>query len=320
MSPPPHHPESTLMLSLLALIACDTTPPPPPTPAVTADEISMATAAMFCTAAAQAALPCTAAGAEATLDAGAVSLSAEIETFLALPGKTIGMGSAAQELPGEVQVAARITAATPTGPLLTMLVEASGSDPDLETARAAAIEAVAQRYMVGAGLAVLDGVTASPTAAALGSVGMEVPPTAIAKTGHTGWAAYPVLKGHGFDPKLASRLGPGVRTMVAALGPFVADTPTDGLHAVLVQARLGGGGENGDCPIIPPVTMTPGETVNLVPLRGTVEVDGVAVGDICALSEPVAWPLPKGGALLEWEQVVVIGPAPTKPGGQAVAE
>ena len=82
----------------------------------------------------------------------------------------------------------------------------------------------------------------------------------------------------------------------------------------------GGGGENGDCPIIPPVTMTPGETVNLVPLRGTVEVDGVAVGDICALSGPVAWPLPKGGALLEWEQVVIIGPAPTTPGGPAPAE
>jgi hypothetical protein len=298
------------MLSLLALLACDTTPPPPEVPPVTADEVTTATSAMFCTAAAQAGLACTASGAQVTLDAGTVTLSTKIETFLALPGKTIGMGSAAQELPGEVQVAAWVTAATPSGPLLTMLIEASGSEPSLEAARAAAIEAVAQRYMVSAGLGVLDGFSASPTAAGLRSVGMDVPPTRIGETGHTGWAAYPVLKGHGFDPKLASKLGPGVRTMVAALAPFVADTPADGLHTVFVRARLGGGGENGPCPIIPPVTMTPGETVNLVPLKGTVEVDGVAVGDICALSEPVAWPLPNGVALLEWEQVVVIGPAP----------
>lgn len=298
------------MLSLLALLACDTSPPPPEVAPVTADEIATATATMFCTAATQAALPCTASGAQATLPTGPITLSASIETFLALPGKTIGMGSSAQALPGEVQVAARITAGTATGPLLSVMVEAAGSDPDLGAARAAAIEAVAQHYMVSTGLAVLDATSASPTAAGLRSVGMDVPPTTIGETGHTGWAAYPVLKGHGFDPKLASKLGPGVRTLVAALPPFVADTPAGGLHAVVVRAKLGGGGENGPCPIIPPVTMAPGETVNLVPLKGTVEVDGVPVGNICALSEPVAWPLPTHGALLEWEQVVVIGPAP----------
>lgn len=299
-----------MFLPLLALLACDTSPPAPEVAPASADEIAAAAAGMFCTAATQAALPCTATGAEATLAGGAVRLSATIESFLALPGKTIGMGSSAQALPGEVQVAARITASTTDGPLVTVLVEASGSDPKLDAARAAAIEAVAQRYMVGAGLAVLDAVSASPTAAALASVGMDVPPTPIGETGHTAWAAYPVLKGHGFDPKLASKLGPGVRTMVAALGPFVGDTAAGGLHAVHIRATLGGGGENGPCPIIPPVTMAPGETVHLVPLKGTVEVDGVATGDICALSEPVAWPLPKGGALLEWEQVVIIGPAP----------
>jgi len=45
-----------------------------------------------------------------------------------------------------------------------------------------------------------------------------------------------------------------------------------------------------------------------VPLSGTVEVDGIPKGDPCALAEAVAWPLPRDGAVLEWDQVVVVVP------------
>lgn len=295
---------------LLALLACDTTPPAPEVEEVQPDEIAEAAARVFCTAAEQAAIPCAASGSMATLGNEAVTFSATMEAFLALPAKKLGMGSAAQVVPGEVQLATHITVGISDRPLLTVLVEESGSDADPTAARAKAIEAVAQRWMVGTGLAVLD--ARSGGSKALSAVGMDVPPTDIGNSGFTGYAAYPVLKGRGFDPKMAAKLGPSVKTMVAALEPYLEGLPTDGPHAVRIHARLGGGGENGPCPIIPPVTMTPGETVSLVPLAGKVEVDGVAKGDPCALSEPVAWPLPKAGALLEWEQVVVVVPT-TRP-------
>lgn len=297
-----------MTLALLALLACETTPPPPEVAEVQPSELSEAAARVFCTAAEQGAIPCTATGGTATLGDTAVRIDATVETFLALPPKQIGMGSAAQAVPGEVQVASRVTAHLGETPLLTVLVEASGSDADMEAARAKAIEAVAQHWMVGTGLAVLDAQAGG--AAALKAVGMDVPPTPIGETGFTGHAAYPVLKGQGFDPKMAAKLGPGVRTMVAALGPYLEGLPADGPHAVRIHAKLGGGGANGPCPIIPPVSMTPGETVSLVPLKAKVEVDGVEKGDPCALSEPVAWPLPKGGALIEWEQIVVVVPTP----------
>jgi len=291
---------------LLTLLACDTPTPEASVPEVQPAELAEAAARVFCAAATQADIACTAAGAVAGLGDTAVTMTAELDSSLVLPPKKLGMGSAAQTVPGEVQLAARIGVAIGATPLMTVLVEAAGSGTDVPEARAAAIEAVAQRWMVGTGLAVLDAQTGG--ARALAAVGMDVPPTAIGATGFTGHAAYPILKGRGFDPKMAARLGPSVKTMVAGLAPYLEGVEADGPHAIRVHAQLGGGSGNGPCPIIPPVSMTPGETVSLVPLSGTVEVDGIPKGDPCALAEAVAWPLPRDGAVLEWDQVVVVVP------------
>ena len=113
-------------------------------------------------------------------------------------------------------------------------------------------------------------------------------------------------------------MGANVQSMVAALGPFTEDLSTEGLHTVQVKARLGGGGPPGPCGILPPIAMTPGATSSIVPLEGQVLVDGQPGGDICALSEPVAWPLPADGALLEWDQLAVMGVVPAK-GGSPVS-
>ncbi len=297
------------MSLLILLLACGESEPPPPTVAeITTAEVSAAAAGLLCTAATAAGLACEAKDGAATVGGHTITVDANVDSFLVLDGKTVGMGASAQQLPGEVQVGAKVTTKVDGAPLLTVEVAGTGSDLDPLTARWTALDTLAQRWGVGAGLAVLDAVTASDTAAGLASVGMQVPPEAVGETGLRAWSAYPVLRGRGFDPKLASQLGPSVASMARALGPYAQGLSTDRLHTIEVKARLGGGGSPGKCGILPPVAMTPGETVSMVKLEGTVLVDGAPSGDICALSEPVAWALPKGSAVLEWDQTFVLGP------------
>lgn len=300
------------MLLLALLVACgESEPPAPKVEEITSAELSAAAAQLVCTAAQAAGATCATTDGAAKVGDHTIMVEANVDSFLVLDGKTVGMGASKQVLPGEVQVGAKVTTKVDGKALLVTEVAGTGSDVDPLKARQAALDGAAQRWGVGAGLAVLDAVTASDTGAGLASVGMNVPPETIGESGLRAWSAYPVLRGRGFDPKLASKMGPSVASMAKALGPFVGGLSADGLHTVEVQAKLGGGGSPGKCGIIPPVSMTPGETVNMVKLEGTVKVDGAATGDICALSETVAWALPKGSAILEWDQTFVLGPAAT---------
>lgn len=307
------------MLLVPLLFACATMPPAPDVPPITGDEVQAAVAKLFCQAADSAKTPCTPSASAAVVGRHTVAFEAVIDGFLVLPPKTLGMGAATQQIPGEVQLSAAVTAFVDGAPLLTAVASEAGSHADMLQARSGAVDATAQRWMVATGIAVLDAVTASPDAAALGALGMAAPPQIIGETGLQGWAAYPILTGQGFDPKVANQLGPAVQGMVRALAPYLTDTSADGLHAVRVKAKLGGGGAPGKCGVLPPALVTPGETVSIVPLTGTVTVDGKEVGDICPLSQAVGWPLPRPGAILEWDQVVVVGPATAQPAPEAPA-
>ena len=152
-------------------------------------------------------------------------------------------------------------------------------------------------------------------------MGLSAEPQRLTDLASRGWPAYPVVKGQGFDPSVVKRMAPQVQSVARNVGVYLEGADLTQLHAVKVVAKLGGGGAPGPCGIVPPTAMTPGMSVSIVPLQGSIFVDGVEKGDICTLSEPVAWPLPQGGALLEWTQVVVVGPLPADDAaGAAVPE
>lgn len=291
---------------ILALAACEGAPPTPMPAPVTDAEASAATAAMLCRLAQRASLDCAVQGAVARLGSSQIEAVAQVTSFLVLPAKTLGMGSQAQAIPGEVQVALSVTLKVDGVPLVTGTVDEAGSDTDLDKARVAAIEAAAQRFTLDTGIAVLDAVAGGGGAPMLAAMGLQAPAQQV--EGRTVTAAWPILRGIGFDPKLSQKMGPNVASMGAALGPFLAGLPTEGRHAIQVKARLGGGGAPGPCGILPPVALTDGGSASIVPLQGEVYVNGSLVPDICALAQPVAWPLPQGGATLEWDQVFVVGP------------
>ncbi|MFT5681109.1 MAG: hypothetical protein ACI8RZ_002015, partial [Myxococcota bacterium] len=182
----------------------------------------------------------------------------------------------------------------------------SASEVNLGAARGAALDQLLQRLMVGYGLAALDAAIGSG-APTLAGVGMAVEPTSL--EGATVWAAYPMLSGVGLDPSTGSRMGPTVSSMASALTPYLAGLEA-GLHSVEVAALLGGAGGPGPCGLLPPVVAVPGSAVSMVRLEGTVLVDGQATGDICTMSETVAWPLPRSNASLRWQQYSVVKVAP----------
>ena len=298
---------------LLLLLACSTEPAAPPVAPIEAEEASAAMATMLCRAAEPAKLACKAEGGVAQAGWKALEIAATPIDFNVLQPTQIGMGSTAQLVAGEVQAGFRVALSVDGAALLSFEVHEAGSDTDLEKARAAALEKAAQRWVASVGIAALDAASGAVEAPALAGVGLKVPAAALGDA--RVWAAFPALRGQGFDPKVVFKLGPNLASMAAALGPYVEDLPQGALHAVEVHAKLGGGGGPGDCGIVPPVTMTEGSTASIVPLHGEVLVDGVATGTICALSQQVAWPLPRGGNELDWEQVFVVGPASVVEGG-----
>lgn len=294
-------------LFLLFLAACGTQPAVPDIAAVTDAEAAAAIAQTLCKAAEQGGITCTVEGATATVAGQAVAVGATVSNFLTLDPKTIGYGEEAEEIPGEVQITATVTLSMGAATLFSAEQSHAGTDADLVAARAAALDTWAGRWVASYGLGFVDALAGDVGAPALSAVGMAVPAQPAGQL-HA-WSAYPLLRGKGFDPKIADQMAPYVKSMAANLAPYVEGLSTDALHTVQVKARLGGGGAPGPCGIMPPIAMTDGATVSIVPLAGEVLVDGQPTGDICALSEPVAWPLPSGKAQLEWDQLLVLGPA-----------
>ncbi len=175
-----------------------------------------------------------------------------------------------------------------------------------------ALDEWGERWVVAHGLAVLDAASGDATAPVLASVGLQVPAQDLGDL-HA-WAGYPKLRGKGLEPDIVRKMAPQVKSMLAALGPFAEDLSSDRLHSVQVQAILGGSGAPGPCGIMPSsISIAPGSSSSIVPLAGEVRVDGQVKKTICELSEPVAWPLPAGSALLQWEQTAVLGLAVVPP-------
>ncbi len=304
------------------LMAC--TEPTPIIAPIDGDEASVDAARIFCEAAAQASIPCEAAErGSAGLQNGVVTLGdheltirVSVESFITLEPRSIGMGT--ELLPGEAQLVATITLAVDGKFLFAVDLSHAASDVDLAVARAKVLDETLQRWMVGYGVAALDALNGDPASPALGALGMEVPAAKLG--GYTVWAAYPMLKGKGLDPSVGAAMGPSVGSMTGALDAYLSpdhvDAPSpdytftsrateDGLHALHIVATLGGPGGPGECGILPPVSLVPGATVNIVRLEGEVVVDGAPIGTICSLSEPVAWPLPTGETTVTWEQFAV---------------
>lgn len=302
--------------STLSLTACETEPPAPAVAEATAEELSAELARVFCLSANLVWQDCSFSGDTAAFQGRAVRFGAAPTSFMVLEGKTIGMGSSKQEIPGEVQLGFEAWIEVDGRRLIAGKVSHAASDADLDQARAKAMDEAAQRFVVGHGTALVDALIAQPGAPALAGLGLDAAPQRVGETAWQGWASYPVVKGQGFDPSVVKKMAPQVRSMVREVGPYLEGLAPDGVHAVKIVAKLGGGGAPGPCGIVPPTTVAPGMTVSIVPLAGEVFVNGEARGDICTLSEPVAWPLPQGGATLEWTQVIVVAPAQPDPEGR----
>ena len=286
---------------LTLLLACSSEPTVEVAP-ITDAEASEAAAAIICEAAAEAELECTTDGANALVAGATVTPAVHVSGFVALPGTTIGMGASAQEIPGETQLTGDLTLAVDGVDLFTTSISHAASDLDPEVARQKVLDEAVERWMVANGLPVLDALADDADAGALKSVGMAAP--AGGDETFSAWGAYPVLRGQGLDPKTSSRMGPGLTSMLAAMAPYV-DGLEPGLHSVLVEAKLGGSGGPGPCGVLPPM-VTSGQSTSIVPLSGSVTVDGQVTGSICDLSEAVAWPLPPSGSTIEWDQRVIV--------------
>jgi hypothetical protein len=295
------------MLLLALLIACSSEPVAPEPPPIDDAEIARAVAATLCEAAAAAGMACEAQEASLVVAGRGLSVEVSNRTYMTFDPTTIGRGEDAQRIPGEAQLSALVQISVDGQALPHAEPSHSASDVDLAAARAAVLDGFADRYVVTHGSALLDALSGRTESPVLASLGMAV--TAADHGELTAWAGYPALRGRGFEPGIADKLGPSVHSMAVALGPFVEGLGTEGLHTVQVKAKLGGGGSPGPCGIIPPLAMSPGATTSIVPFSGQVLVDGRATGDICALSGPVNWPLPPQGAVLEWDQLFIIGPA-----------
>ncbi len=296
---------------LLFLAACATEEAPEMELApITDAQATAAAAELLCEAASNAGIACEASGTGAQVGDHRVETRVSITGFVFLPGQTLGIGSAKQQLPGEVQISATLELSVDGAVLATLPATHAASDSDPMVARAKVQNELIQRWMVGHGLAVLDAANGQEEAPALAALGMKVAPRDAGP--FRAYAAYPMVSGVGLDPSTGGKLGPNVGSMLDALDPYVEDLEP-GFHLVHVTAKLGGAGGPGECGIMPPVVMTEGASVSMVRLEGEVLVDGTPVGTICSLSEPVAWPLPQGSSTIEWQQVAVLVPAPEEP-------
>jgi hypothetical protein len=294
------------MLLFALLFACSSEPAAPPPLPITEQDVAEAAASAICAAATQAGMTCTATGARAELGWKALDVSVTKLQALTFDPSSIGRGEDAQHFPGEYQLSATIGLAVDEAPLVAVEQNHAVSHQDLGVARDQVLDELAQRWVVTHASAVVDALSGDPGAPVLASLGMNA---AAQPAGELyAWGGFPVLRGKGFDPGIANKLGPSVQSVLANLAPFTQGLGSDRPHTIQVFAKLGGNGAPGPCGILPPLSIAPGTTTSIVPFSGRVLVDGEPVGDICALSEPVAWPLPPGGAMLEWDQFIVLAP------------
>ena len=151
------------LASALLFAACDTTPPEPEVAPLEGAEAAVVVAEVFCRSANTIWQDCAVDGAVARFQGHEVSFGVTPVSFIALPGKTIGMGDQAQDIPGELQVGLDYSLSLDGRVLITGVVNHAASDMDLDIARTKVMDEAAQRFMVGHGLGVIDALINTPS-------------------------------------------------------------------------------------------------------------------------------------------------------------
>lgn len=264
---------------LLLLIACSSEPAPT-TQQIPADPAadSAAAAEMLCNLVMQAKAPCAQEG--DTLSVGQddsahsvkVTMTADPSTWV--PGRTIGMGRSATELPGSMSVDFLIQVQVDGAPLPAFHAKGRGTSSGKESApsRVAAREKGLQLWGITTGAALVDSLLGGSGALqSLGEGGAELSVDGYRVT--RGVAVQKAQAGLAGQEQ-AGRMALDHGRMIQALAPLLPKD--DKVHGVRLDVAFDPNGQG--CPV--------GDSV----LVGSVEVDGAPSGRLCEVVDGYPWP------------------------------
>lgn len=265
---------------LLVLLACSSQPPPtsaqqiPATPAVD----SAAAADMLCRMVQQAGHTCTQDGRNLTLAEHALVVDMAAEPATWLPGRSIGMGRSATELPGSLTMDFVITVSVDGTPMAAVTAKGRGAGSDLasDKAREQALEKGLQLWGITTGVALVDHLHGGSA----GLVSLNEGGADLSAPGFTVTRGVAVQKSQAglAGQEQAGRMVLDQGKMVTSLAALV---PDDGqVHGLRLDAGFDPNGTG--CPL--------GETV----LTGDVEIDGVPSGRLCEVAGDYPWPKVSG--------------------------
>ncbi len=265
---------------LLLLIACSNQAPPTSAMEIPADPVadSAAAADMLCRMVQQAKHPCTQEGNTLTLEAHSLVVNMKAEPGTWFPGRNIGMGKRATELPGSLTMNFVIDVQVDGAAMPAVSAKGRGAGSDLESgaARKQAMEKGLQLWGITTGVALVDylhqddaGLTSlGEGGGALDAAGFSVSRGVAVQKSQAG------LVGQ----EQAGRMVLDQGKMVTSLAQLV---PQDGqLHGLRLDVGFDPNGVG--CPL--------GETF----LTGDVEIDGVPSGRLCEVAGDYPWPKVSG--------------------------
>lgn len=265
---------------LLLLIACSSQPPPTSAQQIPADPVADSTAAadMLCRMVQQAKHACTQDGNTLTLQDHSLVVDMKAEPATWLPGRSIGMGRSATELPGSLTMDFVITIQVDGAALPAVTAKGRGAGADLESgpARKQAMEKGLQLWGITTGVALVDylhGDSAGLASLGEGSAALETPGFRVSR----GVAVQKSQAGLAGQEQ-AGRMVLDQGKMVTSLAELV---PDDGqVHGLRLDAGFDPNGKG--CPL--------GETF----LTGDVEIDGAPSGRLCEVAGDYPWPKVSG--------------------------
>lgn len=264
---------------LLLLISCSQTPPTS-AKEIPADPVadSAAAADMLCRMVQQAKHPCTQDGNTLTLESHSLVVSMKAKPGTWFPGRSIGMGRSATELPGSLTMDFVVDVQVDGQPMPAVSAKGRGAGADLESgpARQQAMEKGLQLWGITTGVALVDHLHQDEAGLASlgeGSGALDIP-------GFTVTRGVAVQKSQAglVGQEQAGRMVLDQGKMVTALAALV---PTDGqLHGLRLDVGFDPNGIG--CPL--------GTTF----LTGDVELDGVPSGQLCDVASDYPWPQVSG--------------------------
>ncbi|MFT5587175.1 MAG: hypothetical protein ACI9VR_004783 [Cognaticolwellia sp.] len=264
---------------LLLLIACSQTPPTSARE-IPADPVADSTAAadMLCRMVQQAKHSCTQDGNTLTLEEHSLVVTMNAKPGTWFPGRSIGMGRSATELPGSLTMDFVVDVEVDGQPMPAVSAKGRGAGADLEPgpARQQAMEKGLQLWGITTGVALVDHLHQDEAGLASlgeGSGALDIP-------GFTVTRGVAVQKSQAglVGQEQAGRMVLDQGKMVTSLAQLV---PQDGqLHGLRLDVGFDPNGIG--CPL--------GTTF----LTGDVEIDGVPSGKICEVADGYPWPKVSG--------------------------